>query len=110
MKRTSTLLVLVLLVGWSLAQAQTKYVITVKGLTCPFCAYGLEKKLKKVEGVESVAIHLEKDEAVVTAKPGLALDEKSLRKAVRGAGFSIESLKKVEAEPGSWEARDGVRK
>ncbi len=109
MRRASTLLILVLLTGWTLAQPQTKYVLTVKGLTCPFCAYGLEKKLKKVKGVESVSIQLEKDQAVVTSKPGVEIGEDSLRKAVRGAGFSLAELKKVEAKPDSVQAKDGGR-
>jgi len=29
------------------AMAQTKYVIGVDGMSCPFCAYGLEKKAKE---------------------------------------------------------------
>jgi len=111
MKSMPILLVLISLLGFGLAGAQTKYVIQVKGLTCPFCAYGLEKKLKKVKGVESVSIDLEKDEAVVTAKAGETLEEESLRKAVRGAGFSVASIKKVESDlenhqPGSAGARD----
>ena len=98
MKRIMTGLLLTSLVGFGLAQNQTKYVIQVKGLTCPFCAYGLEKKLKKVEGVESVSIDLETDEAVVTTKAGETIAEESLRKAVRAAGFSVASVKTVESD------------
>ena len=115
MRRTPILLLLISLVGFSLAQPQpqpepqAKYVMEVNGLTCPFCAYGLEKKLKKVKGVESVAIDLEKDEAIVTAKAGETIEEESLRKAVRGAGFSVASLKKVKAhlEPDAPGEKDG---
>ena len=94
MKTISILLILFSLTGLGLAQTQTKYIIQVNGLTCPFCAYGLEKKLKKVKGVESVSIDLEKDEAVVLTRAGETVEEESLRKAVRSAGFSIASLKK----------------
>lgn len=110
LNRISMLFLVISLVGLGMAQTRTTYVIQVKGLSCPFCAYGLEKKLKKVKGVESVSIDLEKDEAVVTSKSDVAIDEESLRKAVRAAGFSIESLKKVEAEPGSGQARDGRKR
>ncbi|HKJ69710.1 MAG TPA: hypothetical protein VKA68_17270, partial [bacterium] len=33
--------------------------IQVKGLACPFCAYGLEKKLGKLNGVKQVYIGLD---------------------------------------------------
>lgn len=117
MKRTAILLVLFSLVGLGMAQTRTptQYVIGVNGLTCPFCAYGLEKKLKKVKGVASVSIDLEKDEAVVVVKAGATVEEESLRKAVRSAGFSVASLKKVEPEanvpgPGPGSAKKGAQK
>ena len=38
---------------WNVAAfaAGTEYQLRVDGLACPFCAYGIEKKLKKTEGV-----------------------------------------------------------
>jgi len=78
------------------AMAQTKYVISVDGLSCPFCAYGLEKKLKKVKDVESVTIDLNEGEVVVIAKAGATIKEESLRKAVHDAGFTVSSLKQIE--------------
>jgi len=78
------------------AMAQTKYVIGVDGMSCPFCAYGLEKKLKKVQDVESVTIDLNEGEVVVIAKAGATIKEESLRKAVHDAGFTVSTLKKIE--------------
>lgn len=100
MNRMAPFWILIWLLGLGMAQhlAQARYVIGVNGLTCPFCSYGLQKKLKKVEGVESVCINLEKGEAVVTAKADANVEEESLRKAVRGAGFSVASLRKLKPE------------
>ncbi len=98
LKTVLILFLLISLVGLGFAQAQTKYVLTVNGLTCPFCAYGLEKKLKKVKGVESVSIDLEKDEAIVLIKDGTVVQEEALRKAVKKAGFSVASLNKEATE------------
>jgi len=101
--------VMVLMAVFSLtagsAMAQTKYVIGVDGLSCPFCAYGLEKKLKKVENVMSVSIDMNKGQAVVIAKSGVTIKEESLRKAVKEAGFSVSSLEKVETDTKSQESR-----
>ena len=30
------------------------YSLQVNGLACPFCAYGVEKKLSSIEGVEDI--------------------------------------------------------
>ena len=44
---------------------QTQQVLVqVDGLSCPFCAYGLEKKLKNIDGVASLKIDI--DEGLVT--------------------------------------------
>jgi len=80
-----------------IAMAQTKYVIGVDGMSCPFCAYGLEKKLRKMKDVESVTLDLNEGEAVVIAKAGTIINEKSLRKAVHDAGFTVSSLKKIQS-------------
>ncbi len=95
-KAMVALAVIFLVTGSGLAE--TKYVIGVDGLSCPFCAYGLEKRLKKVENVESISIDMNKGHAVVIAKPGATIKEEDLRKAVKKAGFSVSSLEKVESE------------
>ncbi len=95
-KAMVALAVIFLVTGAGLAE--TKYVIGVDGVSCPFCAYGLEKRLKKVENVESISIDMNKGHAVVIAKPGATIKEEDLRKAVKKAGFSVSSLEKVESE------------
>ena len=89
------------------ALAQTKYVIGVDGMSCPFCAFGLEKKLKKVENVESISIDMGKGQVVVLAKPGASIKEESLRKAVKEAGFTVSSLTAMEMDPMSQ--KSGLR-
>ncbi len=58
--RTGTvLLVLYLLAFAAGTQAQvTSLTVSVDGLACPFCAYGVEKKLKRVEGVKSIDVRI----------------------------------------------------
>ena len=90
------LVVIFLVTGAGLAE--TKYVIGVDGLSCPFCAFGLEKRLKKVENAESVLIDMDKGQAVVIPKAGTTIKEEDLRQAVKKAGFSVSSLEEVESE------------
>lgn len=67
--------------------------IRVDGLSCPFCAYGLEKKLKKVDGATD--LHIELEEGLVSfvvpkdKKPSV----ESLRKVVTDAGFTPREIK-----------------
>jgi copper chaperone CopZ len=71
------------------AQEQTtKVLVQVDGLSCPFCSFGLEKKLKKLEGVEAVTI--KPDEAVVelVLKPGAVIHQNKIREAVVAGGFT----------------------
>jgi len=43
---------------WTEAQIRA-VTVSVDGMACPFCAYGVEKKLKRVVGVESITIDKE---------------------------------------------------
>jgi len=66
--------------------------LQVDGLACPFCAYGLEKKLKKVPGTSAYEIDLKKGEAVVRFDKKTALDFASFENAVREAGFTLRGI------------------
>lgn len=76
------------------AEETEKISIRVDGLSCPFCAYGLEKNLKKLEGVEKVDIKVNQGLAEITLKPGKKLEEKALREAVKKAGFTPREIKR----------------
>ena len=62
--------------------------IVVDGLSCPFCAYGLEKKLKKVSGSEDIVIALTEGEATMSVPKHQKPTEEELRKIVKDAGFT----------------------
>ena len=62
--------------------------VQVDGLSCPFCAYGLEKKLRKVENVASLEIQVSEGRAVLKPKPGTSLDLRAVEQATRDGGFT----------------------
>ena len=62
--------------------------IEVDGLSCPFCAYGLEKKLKEIEGVTKVEISVEKGEALLLLDGETEVDPEIVKAEVKKAGFS----------------------
>lgn len=62
--------------------------ISVTGMTCPFCAYGIEKKLNKLPGVEKAQVNLDEKKARVVMKPGQQVNERKVRKTIIDAGFT----------------------
>lgn len=67
-------------------------VITVKGMQCPFCAYGIKKHLAKVSGVEKVEVELAKNQATVYVAPDANVTDAQLQRAVRKAGFEPSKI------------------
>ena len=88
------LVVLVLVQAPAVAQAQIERVtLRVDGLACPFCAYGLEKKIKNLEGCDSLEIRINEGKAIMKWKRDKALDIDAIHDAVRRAGFTLRSIR-----------------
>ena len=92
MKKSILLTVITLLWSAALFAAGTQYNLRVDGLSCPFCAYGIEKKLIRTEGVESVVFDLEKGMVKVKVAEGVTLTEAQLKQLVDDAGFTLRSM------------------
>lgn len=81
--------------------AGAAYRLHVDGLACPFCAYGLEKKLGAVHGVRGVDTQIKDGTVTVMMEDGESLDETAARQAVKDAGFSLRKFAPVPpATPG----------
>ncbi len=89
-----TILVMMISLFWSvtLFAAGAQYNLRVDGLSCPFCAYGIEKKLIQTEGVESVTFDLKKGLVIVKVEEGVILTEMQLKQLVADAGFTLRSM------------------
>jgi mercuric ion binding protein len=86
-----------LLLASSLALAAgTRYVMRVDGLACPYCAYGVEKKLKKIEGVEAIDVDLDRGLVTVEVREGVRLTDEQMTRLFKEAGFTFRSMR---AEP-----------
>jgi len=68
--------------------AEPHVVVQVQGLSCPFCAYGIEKKFVEREEVDSVFVALEQNEVRLWLKPGMELTATEIEEAVEEAGFT----------------------
>ena len=75
--------------------AGSHYKIRVDGLACPYCAYGIEKKLKKIPGLSNIKVDLKKGLVSVDVKEGVALSEKQMRTLFKDAGFTYRSMKQT---------------
>jgi mercuric ion binding protein len=95
MKKTTLLTVTILLWSTTLFAVGTQYSLRVDGLACPFCAYGIEKKLIRTEGVESVTFDLEKGVVIVKVSEGVTLTEAQLKQLVDDAGFTLRSMSEL---------------
>lgn len=77
-------------------KATQKISIKVEGLYCPFCAYGIEKQLKKLKGFKKVEINLKHGVAELHIKPGVTVTDSAIQKAVEDAGFDSASIKRMK--------------
>ncbi|MFQ5890465.1 MAG: heavy-metal-associated domain-containing protein [Gemmatimonadota bacterium] len=66
--------------------------VTILGMSCPFCAYGVEQKLKKLEGVEEIEVVLETGLATLTMVEDADLSNELLQKTVKEAGFEAAKI------------------
>jgi len=75
---------------WVPANAEPHEVleIDVAGMTCTFCAYGIEKNLSELEGVAKAEVSLELKKARVVMRPGVSADESRIRELIRDGGFT----------------------
>ena len=78
--------------GWAAAV----YQLEVAGLACPFCAYGIEKELRAIDGVAAVETRIEAATVRVRMREGATLDRATAKKAVRSAGFSLRGFSSAE--------------
>lgn len=91
---------LMIAMGTTVAWAQSAkpvYTLRVDGLACPFCAYGVEKQLSAVDGVETVETDIKTGTVTIDMRAGATLDEATARKAVEAAGFTFRGLNRAGA-------------
>jgi mercuric ion binding protein len=79
---------------WSAATlaAGTEYRMRVDGLACPYCAYGIEKKLKAIEGVGKIEVNLEAGLVIVDVAEGVELTGPQMKTLFQDAGFTYRSM------------------
>jgi len=74
------------------------YALQVDGLACPFCAYGIEKKLNSIEGIDDIQVDIRKGEVIVIMAEGFPLAEELAREKVKDAGFTLRAFSQRSGE------------
>lgn len=93
------LLFFVLLMVVSTVSGQDRepaYTVGVDGLACPFCAYGIEKQLQKLDGVEHVETNIKLGQVRVQMLNGKTLERIQVEEAIEKAGFSLRSFEQAD--------------
>lgn len=72
--------------------------IAVKGMTCPLCAYGLEKNLGKASHVDHAAASLKDQNVHIVLKPGTQPDIGHYKQLIHDAGFTPGEAKIVQED------------
>ncbi|MFQ5660155.1 MAG: heavy-metal-associated domain-containing protein [Gammaproteobacteria bacterium] len=80
----------------SLFAAGDQYAVGVNGLACPFCAYGIEKQLSRIQGVDSISTDIKNGTVTITMNEGKTLKQADAARAVDKAGFSMRGFNRKE--------------
>jgi len=97
------LAVMMLSMIWSAVTlaAGTEYRMRVDGLACPYCAYGIEKKLKAIEGVGKIDVDLNAGLVIVDVTEGTRLTEPQMKTLLQDAGFTYRSMTEKPLDEGA---------
>ena len=92
MRRLCIVAVLLFLSASVFGADETVLEIDIKGMTCPFCVYSLEKELGNLS---EVLISLKLNKARLTLKEGAHIDADTLQEVVLRAGFTPGEVRDI---------------
>ncbi len=95
MKKTFVPMIALIMWSASVLADGTQYRMRVDGLACPYCAYGIEKNLKKIDGVDKIDFDLNNGLVTVSVAEGVTLSDAQMTKLFNDAGFTFRSMSTV---------------
>ncbi len=66
--------------------------VTILGMSCPFCAYGVQQKLQRLDGVEDLEVELSTGLATLTLEEEADLSNELLLETVKVSGFEAAKI------------------
>ena len=85
-------LTLTSLSGMAGADDAADYALSVNGLACPFCAYGIEKHLLRIDSVDKLEVDIGIGRVLLWVKDGAGLTRERAERAVDDAGFELNAF------------------
>ena len=70
--------------------------LKVNGMVCPFCAYGLEKRLGEIASIDAVLIRISDGLVQIRTKENQELTDEVLTDAVKKSGFSLIEIERLD--------------
>jgi mercuric ion binding protein len=95
MKRYWLTTLLALILSQAAWAAGRHYEMRVDGLACPYCAYGIEKKFKAIDGVEKIHVDLDKGLVSVDTREETKFTDEQMKALFKDAGFTFRSMKET---------------
>ena len=82
--------------------------VTILGMSCPFCAYGVQQKLQRLKGVTDLEVVLETGLATLTLEEDADISNEQLQETVKDAGFEVAKIvRNFESEFPDFEPEPG---
>ncbi len=82
--------------------------VTILGMVCPFCSYGVQQKMKGLDGMTNIEIDLNEGLATLTVADGKDLSNELLIWTVKDAGFEVAKISRsFESEFPDYEQEKG---
>ena len=75
--------------------------IPIGGMSCASCAQRIEKAIRKLEGIESVAVNFATEKATVVYKPQ-TIRLTAIRETIEKTGYKVLELKKASSADEDW--------
>ena len=66
--------------------------ITILGMSCPFCVYGVQQKLQRLDGVAELEVVLETGIATLRLEEDADISNELLDDTVEDAGFEVAKI------------------
>ena len=97
MKKVTLILISILWLSTNAWAAEHEVVhVSINGLSCPFCAYSVDKSISKLAGVDSVNVDLAENSVDVVMLAEHTADLAAIKEAIVNAGFTpVEASKSV---------------
>ena len=81
--------------------ADRRYELHVDGMACPYCAYGIEKKIKALDGIDTSSVEIKLNDGLVIFEADTPdpMDQALLKTLINDAGFTLRQFQVQPVNP-----------